>query len=144
MRAAIICIIGMMGAWGLAEAEPLLEGRVRLDSGTPAVGVQVLLFDLTDLRAAPLAATTDRSGHFTLPLANLAGVLRDWPEAVGKRQAAHRALSEPGLEVLTSPGLPDSASWGVEINVRAILQDASVSWSLTEYSREELLELFDL
>ena len=39
------------------------------------------------------------------------GVLRDWPEAAGKRQAAHRALPEPGLEVLTSRGLPDSASW---------------------------------
>ena len=51
-----------------ASAEPLLEGRVRLDSGTPAVGAQVLLFDLADLRAAPLAATTDESGHFTLSL----------------------------------------------------------------------------
>ena len=29
----------------------------------------MLLFDLTDLRAAPVAASTDRSGHFTLPLA---------------------------------------------------------------------------
>ena len=31
-------------------AEPLLEGRVRLSSGQPAVGAQVRLFDLTDLR----------------------------------------------------------------------------------------------
>ena len=30
-------------------------------------GAQVLLFDLADLRAAPRAATTDRSGRFTLP-----------------------------------------------------------------------------
>ena len=30
---------------------------------------------MSDLRAAPLAATTDRSGHFTLPLATGAGVL---------------------------------------------------------------------
>ncbi len=29
----------------------------------------------TDLRAAPLSATTDRSGHFTLPSASLAGAL---------------------------------------------------------------------
>ena len=71
MRAAIICIIGMMGAWGLAEAEPLLEGRVRLDSGEPVADARVLLFDLTDLRAAPLAATTDESGHFTLSLGAL-------------------------------------------------------------------------
>ena len=74
MRAAIICIVGM--ALGVkASAEPHLEGRVRLPSGAPVPGAQVLLFDLTDLRAAPLAATTDRSGHFALPLASLAGVL---------------------------------------------------------------------
>ena len=35
----------------------------------------MLLFDLTDLRAAPLAATTDRSGHFTLPLTPLGAAL---------------------------------------------------------------------
>ena len=43
------------------------------------------------------------------------GVLRDWPEAAGKRLAGKRlaagTLPEPGLEVLTSRGLPDSASW---------------------------------
>ena len=44
------------------------------------------------------------------------GVLRDWAEPAGKRPAgkrvaARRALPEPGLEVLTSHGLPDSASW---------------------------------
>ena len=48
---------------------------MRLDSGAPVPGARVLLFDLTDLRAAPLAATTDRSGRFTLPLANLSGAL---------------------------------------------------------------------
>ena len=61
----------MVGAWGLAEAEPLLEGRVRLDSGEPVADARVLLFDLADLRAAPLAATTDGSGHFTLSLGAL-------------------------------------------------------------------------
>ena len=48
---------------------------MRLDSGAPVPGAQVLLFDLADLRAAPLAATTDRSGQFTLPLATLGGAL---------------------------------------------------------------------
>ena len=75
MRAVIIGIMGLLGSWGHAGAEPLLEGRVRLDSGQPVPGGQVLLFDLADLRAAPLAATTDGSGRFTLPLASLAGVL---------------------------------------------------------------------
>ncbi len=74
VRAPIGLLIGLvLGVSVLAE--PLLEGRVRLESGEPAVGAQVLLFDLADLRAAPLAATTDRSGHFTLPLASLSGVL---------------------------------------------------------------------
>ena len=48
-------------------AEPLLEGRVRLSSGQPAVGVQVRLFDLTDLRRS-IGTTTDETGHFALPL----------------------------------------------------------------------------
>ena len=48
-------------------AEPLLEGRVRLSSGQPAAGVQVRLFDLTDLRRS-VGTTTDETGHFALPL----------------------------------------------------------------------------
>ena len=75
MRTAIICIIGQIGLWSHAGAEPLLEGRVRLPSGAPVPGAQVLLFDLADLRASPVAAITDGSGRFTLPLASLAGVL---------------------------------------------------------------------
>ena len=74
VRAAIGCFVGL--AFELSvSAEPFLEGRVRLDSGEPAVGAQVLLFDLADLRAPPVAVTTDRSGHFTLPLASLSGAL---------------------------------------------------------------------
>ena len=48
-------------------AESLLEGRVRLSSGQPAVGAQVRLFDLTDLRRF-VGTTTDETGHFALPL----------------------------------------------------------------------------
>ncbi len=48
-------------------AEPLLEGRVRLESGQPAVGVQVRLFDLTNLHQS-VGTTTDETGHFTLSL----------------------------------------------------------------------------
>ena len=49
------------------SAESLLEGRVWLSSGQPAVGVQVRLFDLTDLRRF-VGTTTDETGHFVLPL----------------------------------------------------------------------------
>ncbi len=77
MKAAIIGILGLVRSWGHGGAEPLVEGRVRLPSGAPVPGAQVLLFDLSDLRAAPLAAATDRSGQFTLPLAILAGVLQE-------------------------------------------------------------------
>ena len=38
-----------------------------LSSGQPAVGVQVRLFDLTDLRRI-VGTTTDETGHFALPL----------------------------------------------------------------------------
>ena len=50
-----------------AGAESLLEGQIRLSSGQPAVGVQVRLFDLTDLRRS-VGTTTDETGHFALPL----------------------------------------------------------------------------
>ncbi len=56
MKAAIGCLIGLV--FGVfVSAEPLVEGRVRLDSGQPVAGAQVLLFDLSDLRAVPLAAS---------------------------------------------------------------------------------------
>ena len=74
VRAAIGLVLGLafeVSVW----AEPHLEGRVRLPSGAPVPGAQVLLFDLADLRAAPVAATTDGSGNFILPLAALSGVL---------------------------------------------------------------------
>ena len=51
-------------------AEPLLEGRVRLSSGQPAAGVQVRLFDLTDLRRS-VGTTTDATGYFALSLQTL-------------------------------------------------------------------------
>ena len=76
-KTATICTIGLLGLLIHAGAEPRLEGRVRLESGEPAVGAQVLLFDLADLRSAPVAATTARSGVFTLSLATLTGALPD-------------------------------------------------------------------
>ena len=66
MKAAIGSIIGLVFAVS-ALAEPLLEGRVRLESGEPATGVQVRLFDWTDLRRF-VGTTTDETGHFALPL----------------------------------------------------------------------------
>ena len=49
-----------------AGAEPLVEGRVLLESGPPVAGARVLLFDLADLRSPPVAATTDERGWFAL------------------------------------------------------------------------------
>ena len=57
-----------------ASAEPLLEGRVRLESGQPVADAQVQLFDLSDLRQGAIArAMTDGTGYFALPLATLTG-----------------------------------------------------------------------
>ena len=39
------------------------------------------------------------------------GILRDWPDATSSVQAARRVLPEPGLEVVVSPGIPDSSDW---------------------------------
>ena len=69
MKAAIGCLVGLV--FGIsASAEPLLEGRVRLESGQPVADAQVQLFDLTDLRQGAIArAMTDGRGYFALPLA---------------------------------------------------------------------------
>ena len=74
MKAAIGCFIGLV--FGVAaSAEPLLEGRVRLESGEPVADAQVRLFDLTDLRRGAIArAQTDGTGYFALPLAALGGM----------------------------------------------------------------------
>ena len=57
-----------------ALAEPLLEGRVRLESGEPVADAQVRIFDLSDLRQGAIArALTDGTGYFALPLATLGG-----------------------------------------------------------------------
>ena len=73
MKAANVCIIGLVFVVS-ASAEPLFEGRVRLESGEPVADAQVRLFDLTDLRQGAIArALTDGTGYFALPLAALGG-----------------------------------------------------------------------
>ena len=66
MRSFIGSLIGLVLSVSVG-AESLLEGRVSLSSGQPAAGVQVRLFDLTDLRRF-VGTTTDETGHFALPL----------------------------------------------------------------------------
>ena len=66
MKSLIGSFIGLVLSVSVG-AEPLLEGRVRLSSGQPVAGVQVRLFDLTDLRRF-VGTTTDETGHFALPL----------------------------------------------------------------------------
>ena len=73
MKTAIGWLIGLV--FGISvSAEPLLEGRVRLDSGEPVADAQVRIFDLSDLRQGAIArALTDGTGYFALPLAALGG-----------------------------------------------------------------------
>ena len=74
MKAAISILIGLVLSVSVG-AEPLLEGRVRLESGEPVANAQVRLFDLTDLeRGAVGRAMTDDTGYFALPLAVLPGM----------------------------------------------------------------------
>ena len=73
MKAAIGWLIGLVFVVS-ASAEPLFEGRVRLESGEPVADAQVRLFDLSDLRQGAIArALTDGTGYFALPLAALTG-----------------------------------------------------------------------
>ena len=66
MKSLIGSFIGLVLSVSVG-AESLLEGQVRLSSGQPAAGVQVRLFDWTDLRRF-VGTTTDETGHFALPL----------------------------------------------------------------------------
>ena len=70
MRAVILCIIGLLASKGHA-ADPFVEGHVQLPSGAPVPGAQVLLFDLSDLRAAPLAVDHRPIGAFHPALGRL-------------------------------------------------------------------------
>ena len=69
MKALSGCLIGLVFIVS-ASAKPLLEGRVRLESGEPVADAQVRIFDLTNLRQGAIArAMTDGTGYFALPLA---------------------------------------------------------------------------
>ena len=73
MKATNVCLLGLVFVVSVS-AEPLLEGRVRLESGEPVADAQVRLFDMTDLRQGAIArAVTDGTGYFALPLAALGG-----------------------------------------------------------------------
>ena len=76
MKTAIVRLIVLVVACGNAGAQPLVEGRVRHESGEPVAGVRVRLFDLADLRAAPVAVEVDESGYFSLPPEVLPGAAR--------------------------------------------------------------------
>ena len=66
MQILIACFIGLMLSLA-AEAEPVVEGQVRLAAGESVAGAQVLLFDLGNLRRGAVAqATTDAAGGFVL------------------------------------------------------------------------------
>ena len=71
MKSFLVSLLGLVLSVSVG-AEPLLKGRVWLASGPPAVGVQVRLFDLTDLRRS-VGTTTDEAGYFALPLATVGG-----------------------------------------------------------------------
>ena len=71
MQPFIACLIGLVLSVCVG-AEPLVEGRIRLSSGLPAAGVQVRLFDLSDLRQS-VGTTTDATGYFALSLRTLSG-----------------------------------------------------------------------
>ena len=68
MQILIACFVGLMLSLE-AEAEPVVEGRVRLAVGESVAGAQVRLFDLENLRRGAVAqATTDAAGTFVLSL----------------------------------------------------------------------------
>ena len=75
MKSLMVCLMGVLVVVQMGAAEPsTVVGQVRLDSGFPVDGAQVMLFDLRDLRRGVVAqATTDADGLFALPLAAVGG-----------------------------------------------------------------------
>ena len=69
MKSVIACFVGLMLSVKIG-AEPVVEGQVRLASGAPVAGAQIMVFDLTDLRRY-VRTTADEAGQFVLPLAGL-------------------------------------------------------------------------
>ena len=67
---SVICLIGLLVfVQAHAAQRPEIAGLVRLSSGMPVAGVQVMLFDLTDLsRGAVARAMTDEAGYFAFSL----------------------------------------------------------------------------
>ena len=82
MEKLIVVLVGLALSAPVV-AEPLVEGRVRLAAGEAATAVQVMVFDLTDLRRGPVArATTDAAGYFALM--SLGGSARPQGVALGQ------------------------------------------------------------
>lgn len=63
---ALFFVVAFGQAGGASEP---LSGQVQLPSGAPVAGAQVWLFDLHDVRTAPVVVTTDADGAFALPWA---------------------------------------------------------------------------
>ena len=73
MKSLIGSFIGLVLSVNVG-AEPLLEGRVMLSSGQPAAGMQVMLFDLSDLQRGAIArTTTDATGSFAVAVSRARG-----------------------------------------------------------------------
>ena len=68
MRLWAVGLVGLMVGMGAeASSRGQVLGQVRLESGLPVVGAQVLVVDVRDLRRGVLAAgTTDAAGEFAL------------------------------------------------------------------------------
>ena len=63
----LVFAVGALAASRPADAAELVTGRVRFESGAPAAGVRVWLFDLHHIHTDPVVVITDAEGHFDLP-----------------------------------------------------------------------------
>ena len=63
----LVFTVGALAASRPVDAAELVTGRVRFESGEPAAGVRVWLFDLHHIHTDPVVVTTDAEGHFNLP-----------------------------------------------------------------------------
>ena len=112
MKSLISSFIGLVLSVSVS-AEPLIEGRVRLDSGAPVADAQVRIFDMSNLRQGAIArATTDGTGYFALPLA----ALTERGVAAAVRLGSELPQSVQSLDdhSLSTGGFVPSAAGGVQ------------------------------
>ena len=112
MKSLIGSFIGLVLSVSVG-AEPLLEGQIILSSGQPAPGVEVMLFDLSDLQRGAIArTTTDATGSFAVVVSRARG--RALPDGFAPRTKLSQSVQSLDDHSLSPVGVVPCEAGGVQ------------------------------